>query len=219
MTPEIGDKVSEAIELIPGRIKRDEWVNQAKVLAATEEFGADKESDQSEEESRRAMELVRQGEKRRKDKEASEKALEGALKREKAEELRRNKARQRAAEWADAKQVEIEARRALLDGLGKKEREKEEVLIRISESAASIDFGIIGFIGGEENKDHLQSIKGIDAWVEEKLNALGIYKFSQIANMDSETEDAVNEAMEFRAGRVKRDEWTKQANLLVGSGR
>ena len=52
-------------------------------------------------------------------------------------------------------------------------------------------------------------------FIEEKLNALGIYTFSQISKMTSELEDQVNEAIEFFPGRVKRDEWSNQATALL----
>ena len=32
MTPELEDQVNEAIEFFPGRVKRDQWVAQAKIL-------------------------------------------------------------------------------------------------------------------------------------------------------------------------------------------
>ena len=54
-------------------------------------------------------------------------------------------------------------------------------------------------------------MKGISRFIEDKLNALGIFKFEQIAKMTSEIEDEVNIAIEFFPGRVKRDEWVKQA--------
>ena len=46
-------------------------------------------------------------------------------------------------------------------------------------------------------KDDLQIIKGIGPFIEEKLNALGIYMFVQIARMTSELEEEVNVAIEF----------------------
>jgi ELWxxDGT repeat protein len=64
-------------------------------------------------------------------------------------------------------------------------------------------------------KDDLQTIKGIGPFIEEKLNALGIYKIEQIAKLTSDLEDEVNIAIEFFPGRVKRDEWVKQAKELV----
>jgi hypothetical protein len=63
-------------------------------------------------------------------------------------------------------------------------------------------------------KDDLQTIKGIGPFIEEKLNALGIYMFVQIARMTSELEEEVNVAIEFFPGRVKRDEWVRQAKKL-----
>jgi alpha-tubulin suppressor-like RCC1 family protein len=60
-------------------------------------------------------------------------------------------------------------------------------------------------------RDNLQDIKGVGPFIEEKLNALGIYTFKQIANMNLEIEEQVNVAIEFFPGRIRRDEWAKQA--------
>ena len=63
-------------------------------------------------------------------------------------------------------------------------------------------------------KDNLQDIKGVGPFIEEKLNALGIYTFGQISSMNYEIEDQVNDAIEFFPGRIRRDEWAKQAMTL-----
>ena len=136
MTPDLEDQVNEAIEFFPGRVKRDQWVAQAKIL-----IGEDAELD--------------------------EKALK-----------------------------------------------KAEELDRVAEKAEGIDFGILG-VASASDRDNLQEIKGIGPFIEEKLNALGIFKFSQIAKMTSEIEEEVNVAIEFFPGRVKRDEWVKQAAELA----
>ncbi|OIR23298.1 MAG: hypothetical protein BEU00_03280 [Marine Group III euryarchaeote CG-Epi3] len=136
MTPDLEDQVNEAIEFFPGRVKRDQWVAQAKIL-----IGEDAELD--------------------------EKALK-----------------------------------------------KAEDLDRVAAKAEGIDFSILG-IASASDKDDLQVIKGIGPFIEEKLNALGIFKFSQIAKMTSEIEEEVNVAIEFFPGRVKRDEWVKQAAELA----
>lgn len=60
-------------------------------------------------------------------------------------------------------------------------------------------------------RDDLQTIKGVGPFIEEKLNALGITTFRQVANMTPELEDQVNTAIEFFPGRVRRDKWAKQA--------
>ncbi|WP_438995659.1 putative Ig domain-containing protein, partial [Poseidonia sp.] len=135
MTSKLETDVNEAIEFFPGRVKRDQWVNQAKIL-----LGEDVKLD--------------------------EKALKQA-----------------------------------------------EDLERISKKAESIDFATLGVASASE-KDSLQTIKGIGPFIEEKLNALGIFTFEQVGNMTSEIETQVNKAIEFFPGRVKRDEWAKQARDL-----
>ena len=64
-------------------------------------------------------------------------------------------------------------------------------------------------------RDDLQTIKGIGPFIEDKLHALGIFTFNQVGNMNSELEETVNVAIEFFSGRVKRDEWAKQARKLA----
>ncbi len=63
--------------------------------------------------------------------------------------------------------------------------------------------------------DDLQRIKGIGPFIEDKLHALGIFTFHQVGSMTPEIEEEVNVAIEFFPGRVKRDEWAKQARNLA----
>ena len=135
MTDKLEDQVNEAIEFFPGRVKRDQWVNQAKIL-----LGEDVKLD--------------------------EKALKQA-----------------------------------------------EELARVAAKAETIDFATLGVASALE-KDDLKTIKGIGPFIEEKLNALGIYTFEQISKMTAKIEEEVNVAIEFFPGRVKRDEWAKQAKKL-----
>ena len=95
-----------------------------------------------------------------------------------------------------------------------KEEKKQAELERVKERSKSIDFAVLGTANVDE-KDDLQTIKGVGPFIEEKLNALGIYTFSQISKMTSALEDQVNEAIEFFPGRVKRDEWANQARALL----
>ena len=94
-----------------------------------------------------------------------------------------------------------------------KEEDKAESLKRIRANASKIDFKVLG-VAKESEKDDLKAIKGIGPFIEEKLNALGIYTYSQMSKMKGELEDQVNEAIEFFPGRVKRDEWVTQAKIL-----
>ena len=84
---------------------------------------------------------------------------------------------------------------------------------RVAKTAGLIDFATLGVASASE-KDSLQTIKGIGPFIEEKLYALGIYTFEQVGNMTPEIETQVNKAIEFFPGRVKRDEWAKQAKKL-----
>lgn len=99
----------------------------------------------------------------------------------------------------------------------KKPREsQDQVLARIKERAEALDFERIG-TSTEAEKDALQRIKGIGPFIELKLNSLGIYTFKQIAQFNEKDEELVNEAIEFFPGRVRRDEWVKQAKAFVDS--
>ena len=120
-----------------------------------------------------------------------------------------------AAQRQDRMNKELEERRNRLESLDEKARKKEEELIRVAEKAKTIDFNTLGFASASD-ADDLQRIKGVGPFIAEKLNALGIYKFSQLANMTSEIEEEVNVAIEFFPGRVKRDEWAKQARNITG---
>ena len=110
---------------------------------------------------------------------------------------------------------ELEERRNRLESLDEKARKKEEELIRVAEKAKTIDFSTLGFASASDSDD-LQRIKGVGSFIAEKLNALGIYTFSQLANMTPEIEEEVNVAIEFFPGRIKRDEWANQARTLLG---
>ena len=94
-----------------------------------------------------------------------------------------------------------------------KEEKKKAELKRVKERSKSIDFKILGTAKASE-KDDLQVIKGIGPFIEEKLNALGIFTFEQVSKMTAKIEEEVNIAIEFFPGRVKRDEWAKQAKQM-----
>ena len=96
----------------------------------------------------------------------------------------------------------------------KAESEKKKTINRIKKRKKDIDFDRIGTATKKE-KDDLQTIKGIGPYSEEKLNALGIFTFAQLAKFDRDTEDNVNEAIEHYPGRVHRDEWVKQARGMI----
>ena len=65
--------------------------------------------------------------------------------------------------------------------------------------------------------DDLKKILGIGGVIEEQLNGMGVYHFSQIADFSESDVDNVNEALAF-PGRIERDEWIEQARDLAGGG-
>ena len=89
-----------------------------------------------------------------------------------------------------------------------------EELERVAQKAGGIDFDVLG-VATVSEADDLQKIKGIGPFIAQKLFALGIYTFKQVGNMTPEIEEEVNVAIEFFPGRVKRDEWAKQAKELA----
>ncbi|PKP37659.1 MAG: hypothetical protein CVT98_05820 [Bacteroidetes bacterium HGW-Bacteroidetes-15] len=91
---------------------------------------------------------------------------------------------------------------------------KEAALNRIRSRNTKIYFERIG-IAQKNEADNLTVINGIGGWIEEKLNALGIFTFRQIANFNEEDEEIVTEAIDFFPGRIERDEWVNQAKELV----
>lgn len=96
-----------------------------------------------------------------------------------------------------------------------KERSKEAfTLARIKERGKEINFDHIGY-SRQEEADDLKHIKGIGPSLEKKLNSIGIYSFFQIAKFGSEDEELVNEAIEFFPGRIKRDQWVRQAKEIL----
>jgi predicted flap endonuclease-1-like 5' DNA nuclease len=114
---------------------------------------------------------------------------------------------------ADEETKTVQKARAKVDADAAALAKKAEELERIAKRAKNIDFATLGIATANE-KDDLQAIKGVGPFIAEKLNALGIFTFGQVGNMNPEIEEQVNVAIEFFSGRIKRDEWAKQAREL-----
>ncbi len=65
--------------------------------------------------------------------------------------------------------------------------------------------------------DDLKKILGIGSVLEEKLNGMGIYHFSQIAEFTASDIESINTHLNF-PGRIERDEWIPQAQELMQGG-
>ena len=216
MTPEMEDEVNDAIEFFPGRVRRDEWAKQAKTLSEGEGSGEDGQ-EESEEERKRASEILRKAQERKLAEEAEKKIMEATLRREKAREIQRNKEKEGVREEFESLRADIEERRSRLEHLEGRERAKEEALLRIADRADEVDFVKIGF-SSRAGKDELQQIDGITKLIESKLNVIGIYSFSQIAKMSDEIIEKVSDIIGLGPGRILRDEWVEQAILLERRG-
>jgi len=65
--------------------------------------------------------------------------------------------------------------------------------------------------------DDLKKILGIGSVLEEKLNDMGVYHYSQIAEFTDEDIANINTNLNF-PGRIERDEWIPQAKDLMAGG-
>ncbi len=74
-----------------------------------------------------------------------------------------------------------------------------------------------GFDSAPEDADELKRIKGIGAVIEATLNELGIYKFEQIAEWNSDNIAWVENSIAF-PGRIQRENWLSQAKTLSEGG-
>lgn len=93
---------------------------------------------------------------------------------------------------------------------------KSEVLENIAKRKHRINYDRIGIAHREDAQD-LTAIHGIGKWIQEKLYALDIFTYQQIANFSEEDIHSVTEVIEFFPGRIERDEWIDQAKELVKS--
>ena len=70
----------------------------------------------------------------------------------------------------------------------------------------------------EADKDDLKKISGVGPFIEKKLNAIGIYTFEQVSKFSDEDIKNVTDLIEFFPGRIIRDDWRGQSNVLKDGG-
>lgn len=93
------------------------------------------------------------------------------------------------------------------------------------EISAAVEDVIDQFIGidahpsGQDQIKHvgdtLTTLKGLGPKAESKLHELGVTTFAQIAAWDEGDIDAIDAQMGAFKGRIRRDQWVKQAKLLA----
>ncbi len=104
-----------------------------------------------------------------------------------------------------------------------KTRERSGIAVDANETTtvdpenSPLNFDSFGFANPSQ-KDDLKRIKGVGPYIEDKLNAIGIYTFEQISRFSSEDIETVTELIAFFPGRIERDDWKGQAAILKKGG-
>lgn len=91
-----------------------------------------------------------------------------------------------------------------------------DILHRIKAKKYQVDYDRIGYASNLD-KDNLKLIVGIGTFIEQKLNALGIYTFSQISNFTTDDAQLITNAIEFFPNQIEKDKWVEQAQKLVSN--
>jgi len=92
--------------------------------------------------------------------------------------------------------------------------DKVGLLRRIRERKDKIFYDRLGFAHKHEAND-LTLIDGLGMWVEERLNTLDIYTFSQISKLTHADIETITEVLELIPGRIEKDNWVGQARELA----
>ena len=98
----------------------------------------------------------------------------------------------------------------------KRPASQDKSLEKIRSQKHKIDFGSFG-VASREQADDLTRIKGIGPWIQEKLYALDIFTFNQIARFTAKDIADVTGVIEFFPGRIERDKWVVQAKKLANA--
>lgn len=94
------------------------------------------------------------------------------------------------------------------------ERKQQNNKIEDKKSDESeLDFDSFGYADAEDKED-LTKINGIGPYIEQKLNDVGIYNYSQISNLSHQDIELITEMIDFFPGRIERDNWVGQAKSL-----
>lgn len=92
--------------------------------------------------------------------------------------------------------------------------EEMAVLNRIAARSKELNLDRIGYAVADE-ADDLKLIVGVGPFLEKKLNAIGVYTFRQIANLNQDDISLVNDVIEFFPGRIERENWVGQSVELA----
>ncbi len=69
----------------------------------------------------------------------------------------------------------------------------------------------------KKKKDDLKKISGVGPTIEKKLHKMGVTRYRQIAKWKAADISRADDALNFK-GRIKRENWVRQAKTLAGGG-
>ncbi|MFC2086897.1 hypothetical protein ACFLSA_01885 [Bacteroidota bacterium] len=219
------ETIDEAIEFFSGRIKRDEWIAQAKELVHDEE-----KQDELLQRIRAKKSLIYYD-------------RIGTAKKEEADDLTEIigiggwiSAKLNALDIYTFRQIgnfnedDIEIVTEAIEYFpGRIERDEwihqarelirieismSEHLKRISVMKNRIYYDRLG-VAHKHHANNLTLIKGISPWIEESLHMLEIYTFKQISKLTAEDIVIISDILEISPDRINQDRWVDQARELV----
>ena len=224
-SPQDIETINDAIEYFSGRIERDEWVAQALELVRNEELKADLFRRISERKNKIYYDRIGTAKKEEADDLTIISGIGGWIQ-EKLNALDIFTFRQisnftkedivtvtEAIEFFPGRIERDEwilQARELIRIAGK----KSDLLKRIRDRKGRIYYDRLG-IGHKYEANNLTLIDGLGLWVEERLNTLGIYTFSQISKLTHTDIETITEVLELIPGRIEKDKWVDQARELA----
>jgi predicted flap endonuclease-1-like 5' DNA nuclease len=224
-SPQDIEAINDAIEYFSGRIERDEWVAQALELVRNEELKADLFRRISERKNKIYYDRIGTAKKEEADDLTIISGIGGWIQ-EKLNALDIFTFRQisnftkedivtvtEAIEFFPGRIERDEwilQARELIRIAGK----KSDLLKRIRDRKGRIYYDRLG-IGHKYEANNLTLIDGLGLWVEERLNTLGIYTFSQISKLTHTDIETITVVLELIPGRIEQDKWVEQARELA----
>jgi predicted flap endonuclease-1-like 5' DNA nuclease len=224
-SPQDIEAINDAIEYFSGRIERDEWVAQALELVRNEELKADLFRRISERKNKIYYDRIGTAKKEEADDLTIISGIGGWIQ-EKLNALDIFTFRQISNFTKEDMVTVTEAieffpgrierdewilqARELIRIAGK----KSDLLKRIRDRKGRIYYDRLG-IGHKYEANNLTLIDGLGLWVEERLNTLGIYTFSQISKLTHTDIETITEVLELIPGRIEQDKWVDQARELA----
>ena len=224
-SPQDIEAINDAIEYFSGRIERDEWVAQALELVRNEELKADLFRRISERKNKIYYDRIGTAKKEEADDLTIISGIGGWIQ-EKLNALDIFTFRQisnftkedivtvtEAIEFFPGRIERDEwilQARELIRIAGK----KSDLLKRIRDRKGRIYYDRLG-IAHKYEANNLTLIDGLGLWVEERLNTLGIYTFSQISKLTHTDIETITEVLELIPGRIEQDKWVDQARELA----